>query len=451
MNSEIENKLKDIVFYGEHNKVLESINLDINNLIVSPTGSGKTIIILRIIDEFLRKKEGKKVLVVCPTNLLVDQIAQSFKNFSNYEVTRISESTITPSEISVCTGHRAIINYERNRWDLQSFDMVVFDEVHRIAPPNAPYARLCNYLKEHNTFVKFIGCTATLPKKIQNLVFKKLDPLEYIIGEAPLKWEKKVYFEKISFEKRRNFLFLKTKKNIYDLYSKLFKKVTGKDIFYFIEEPKRLFSILLKDRVPNAETFMIQKLLRILFLRHFYFYECYNTYEDYLERKVKNKNSFWPYLKLFTDYENEKFVKIKDLVKAENSSVIIFLDNYNTILSLKKYLESNDLENILVLGGKSKLKEKERKGTLYTIKNKEKNIILTTSVAEEGLDIGSADTVIFYRPILNEIMYTQRKGRTGRHRQGKIHILCYKNTSEALVADKIKKYYESEQELSSNT
>jgi len=51
------------------------------------------------------------------------------------------------------------------------------------------------------------------------------------------------------------------------------------------------------------------------------------------------------------------------------------------------------------------------------------NVLVATSIAEEGLDIPAVDHVIFYEPIPSEIRYIQRRGRTGRKYPGKVTIL----------------------------
>jgi Fanconi anemia group M protein len=57
------------------------------------------------------------------------------------------------------------------------------------------------------------------------------------------------------------------------------------------------------------------------------------------------------------------------------------------------------------------------------------NVLVATSIGEEGLDIPSVDHVIFYEPIPSEIRYIQRRGRTGRKAPGKVTILA---TNESL-------------------
>lgn len=56
------------------------------------------------------------------------------------------------------------------------------------------------------------------------------------------------------------------------------------------------------------------------------------------------------------------------------------------------------------------------------------NILIATSVAEEGLDIPNVDAVIFYEPVASEIRSIQRRGRTGRLASGRCYILLTKDT-----------------------
>lgn len=56
-------------------------------------------------------------------------------------------------------------------------------------------------------------------------------------------------------------------------------------------------------------------------------------------------------------------------------------------------------------------------------KNNELNLLIATSIAEEGLDIGEVDMIICYDNGFSPIRMIQRMGRTGRKRDGNILIM----------------------------
>jgi superfamily II DNA/RNA helicase len=58
------------------------------------------------------------------------------------------------------------------------------------------------------------------------------------------------------------------------------------------------------------------------------------------------------------------------------------------------------------------------------------NVLVSTNVGEEGLDIAECDLVIFFDVVASEIRLIQRKGRTARHRKGRVVILYCKGTHD---------------------
>ena len=63
------------------------------------------------------------------------------------------------------------------------------------------------------------------------------------------------------------------------------------------------------------------------------------------------------------------------------------------------------------------------------------NVLVATSIAEEGLDIPEVDLVVFYEPIPSEIRHIQRRGRTGRKNLGSVLILATKDTIDQRYLD----------------
>ncbi len=81
--------------------------------------------------------------------------------------------------------------------------------------------------------------------------------------------------------------------------------------------------------------------------------------------------------------------------------------------------------------GETGLTQKKQKEMLDQFRNDEFQILVCTSVGEEGLDIPAVDVVIFYEPIPSAIRHIQRRGRTGRQEVGRVLILMTNNTRDA--------------------
>ena len=76
------------------------------------------------------------------------------------------------------------------------------------------------------------------------------------------------------------------------------------------------------------------------------------------------------------------------------------------------------------------LSQKEQKKVIEDFKSGEINLLISTSVGEEGLDIPAVDLVVFYEPVPSAIRHIQRRGRTGRQEKGKVFVLLAKNTRD---------------------
>ncbi|OBZ78904.1 ATP-dependent DNA helicase mph1 [Grifola frondosa] len=71
--------------------------------------------------------------------------------------------------------------------------------------------------------------------------------------------------------------------------------------------------------------------------------------------------------------------------------------------------------------GKKGLLQKDQLQTIDRFKAGEFNVLVATSIGEEGLDIGEVDVAICYEAQKTPIRMLQRIGRTGRKRDGYVH------------------------------
>lgn len=81
-------------------------------------------------------------------------------------------------------------------------------------------------------------------------------------------------------------------------------------------------------------------------------------------------------------------------------------------------------------GNQGGLSQKEQAKVVADFKGGLHNVLVATSVAEEGLDIPETDLVVFFEPIPSEIRAIQRRGRTGRQRAGRVVVLINKGTPD---------------------
>jgi Fanconi anemia group M protein len=72
----------------------------------------------------------------------------------------------------------------------------------------------------------------------------------------------------------------------------------------------------------------------------------------------------------------------------------------------------------------------EQAQILEKFREGEINVLVSTAVGEEGLDIPSVDLVLFYEAVPSEIRLIQRRGRTGRTRPGRAIVLLAKDTRD---------------------
>ena len=90
--------------------------------------------------------------------------------------------------------------------------------------------------------------------------------------------------------------------------------------------------------------------------------------------------------------------------------------------------------------GEKGLTQKEQKNIIKSFKKGEYDVLISTSVAEEGIDIPAVDLVFLYEPVPSEVRMIQRRGRTGRKRTGRVKVLITNGTrDEAYYYSSIRK------------
>jgi len=80
--------------------------------------------------------------------------------------------------------------------------------------------------------------------------------------------------------------------------------------------------------------------------------------------------------------------------------------------------------------GSEGMQQKVQLAAIQDFKSGVHNVLVATSVGEEGLDIGEVDLIICYDASASPIRMLQRMGRTGRKRTGNIEVLLMRGKEE---------------------
>ncbi|MFX0004656.1 MAG: helicase-related protein [Promethearchaeota archaeon] len=130
---------------------------------------------------------------------------------------------------------------------------------------------------------------------------------------------------------------------------------------------------------------------------------------------------------------------VDELNKSPEARILVFIKLRNSVKNIVRKLRSVSLiKPVRFVGQATKsdddkgLSQKEQIEILDLFKEGQYNVLVSTNVGEEGLDISECDLVIFYDVVASEIRLIQRKGRTARHREGKVVILYSKNTRDEI-------------------
>eukprot|EP00633_Aureoumbra_lagunensis_P006116 CAMPEP_0197319104 /NCGR_PEP_ID=MMETSP0891-20130614/53451_1 /TAXON_ID=44058 ORGANISM="Aureoumbra lagunensis, Strain CCMP1510" /NCGR_SAMPLE_ID=MMETSP0891 /ASSEMBLY_ACC=CAM_ASM_000534 /LENGTH=964 /DNA_ID=CAMNT_0042809869 /DNA_START=311 /DNA_END=3205 /DNA_ORIENTATION=- len=99
------------------------------------------------------------------------------------------------------------------------------------------------------------------------------------------------------------------------------------------------------------------------------------------------------------------------------------LDPQKALTDSSLAITSNRLIRVQRFVGQASMKQSVQRQAVERFHTGHCNVLVATCVAEEGLDIGSVDLCIFYDQIGSPIRLTQRMGRTGRKRTGRVVLL----------------------------
>ncbi len=451
--------------------------LERSTLVVLPTGMGKTVIAAMVIAEILRRKGGK-VLFLAPTKPLVEQHAASLRKvlvvdriaLFTGEATSPEERELLWRENKIVVSTPQVIRNDvrAERISLDEVSLVVFDEAHRAVGDYAYVDVAAAYKEVPGRLV--LGMTASPGSSAEKIlevcgnlgitaveIRTEYDPdvVPYLHGlevqripvEAP-DVSKEIHVrlqvvleEQVERLKKIGFLAGKPKVSLKDL-------LAAGD-----EARKRLDSGVRDGRLYGAMTAqaIAMKANHAMELAETQGLGSLRTYFDKMEAETKSKADvqFLKHAKVQeaiklareSDVEHPKLAKTgwvvrEQFMKKPDSKVIVFAHYRETADRVTQELARiPGLRPVRFVGQASHgndigLSQKEQVEILEKFKAGEVNVIVATSIGEEGLDIPQVDLVVFYEPVPSEIRTIQRRGRTGRSAAGRVVMLVTTDTRD---------------------
>ncbi|RQH01018.1 DEAD/DEAH box helicase [Natrarchaeobius oligotrophus] len=137
---------------------------------------------------------------------------------------------------------------------------------------------------------------------------------------------------------------------------------------------------------------------------------------------------------LHPKYRKARMLLAETLGLEGGERVIVFTESRDTAEALTDFLsESFDAKRFVGQGdreGSDGMTQNQQQEVLDDFRAGEFEVLVSTSVAEEGLDVPEVDLVLFYEPVPTAIRSIQRKGRTGRQSEGRVVVLMAEDTRD---------------------
>jgi len=461
---------------------------DRSSLVVIPTGMGKTIIAVLIMAHKLEEykgQPGKKILFLAPTKPLADQHFRFIKEFLVVEEDRVELFTgrVSPAQREQLWAEKGIIvatpqviqnDLISRTISLKDVVLTIFDEAHRAVGDYA-YVYIARKYHEQSSHYQALGITASpgsdedrIVEVCRNLYSSNIeirseydaDVVPYV-HEIEMKWHRvenppgiKRVIDHLNEIYKKYLVRLKkfglvsrttrvSKKELLDVQRKIQAK---------IKSSRRPPSAIFTAAAAQSAAIKVSHAIELLETQGV---SSLREYTARLEKDVHsksgtkgarilyNEDKFQYALRLLEELE-ETHPKIPELVKIirrqlrvkQDSKILVFSHYRDMAAYLEKKLNEFDgIRASRFVGQASRgedrgFSQKKQVETIQQFKEREFNVLIATSVAEEGLDIPSTDLVVFYEPIPSEIRTIQRRGRTGRQEAGKVEILLTRGTRD---------------------
>ena len=454
-----------------------------NTLVVLPTGLGKTAIAFLLAAQRLSVYPNSKILMLAPTKPLCEQHLDSFQQHLALPAEKIVLFTgnVNPEKraelwkeatliISTPQGlENDIINH---RIKLEEISLLIFDEAHHATGEYA-YVWIAQQYEKIAKSPRILALTASPGSDLEkikeicaNLKIKKVevrtekDPdVKPYIQNIKKQWvmvEFPAEFKTIQtyLQNSRKAKLLEAQNHGYcnqaDLAKGALLALQG-ELQKKVSSGERDFELLRSISVI-AEALKIDHALELLECQgikplQIYFKKLEHESLTSKVKAVKNlmldanfKAAMYLTEELVKkDIRHPKLLQLNELLKEvfeknKTAKIIIFTQFRDSAEAIVQQLNELNLKNHIFVGQAKKnglgFSQKQQKEILSQFSAGDFNVLIATSVAEEGLDIPKVDKVIFYEPVPSAIRSIQRRGRTGRLEEGEVTILITAKTRD---------------------
>ncbi|XP_033103792.1 probable ATP-dependent RNA helicase DDX58 isoform X1 [Anneissia japonica] len=498
-----------------------------NTIIISHTGSGKTIVAVHFVNEHFKKGQDlsksnleagvpfenktKKVLFIVNTTHLAQQQYEVFSSYL-YNSLRLSvysdrsaasalaslKSVTDNSDIVFLTAQLVVNALEKDDVTIDDFTMLVFDECHHCHGLD-PYNNIMSKYRQQKienktgTLPQIVGLTASIgtgkadrqeksdeharqvfanldvkavsipnenDKEYQEFVNppEEIDPIlvkPRSDDNDPFKSEvNKIMFDIEKMLKQR----LEKQDNKSQAYQDLLKLTAcDKGTNAYEQEVEKFTSnspqfitdhILLRLLRTGGEylrkyndALQINKICRIQdalrFIQEHINKEIntrsneFNNDDDSLIQFFQNREKWLENVSKRQEYENPLLTKLEEILIQEfklkaDSHAIIFCTKRFTVDAMCSWIRDNQQLSFLrpeMIFGSGEMTSSEQQAVLHNFKSDTCNILVGTSVVEEGTDVSACNLVFRYNYMSSEVGRKQAKGRV-RQKNSKFYFVA---------------------------
>jgi Fanconi anemia group M protein len=471
-----------------YQKNIATAALKQNTLVILPTALGKTVISAIIAADMLYLYPNTKILVMAPTRPLVLQHRRRFHQFLKLRSsdTLLLTGTTPPSQrkplwdsnIKVYFATPQVVRNDlaSSSLSLTNFSLLIFDESHR-AVKNYAYTDIAKQYIATGFYPLILGLTASPGPDLQRVLEvcsnlyiehmehrseKDVDVIQYL-QPINIEWKRvtlppeyvqndqqidRMLHRRLSWLYSNRLLKRRpeyaTKSMVIALGTELRSMLNETAV----EERGRIYSAIINQSM----------VLTLYHMKELLETQGIHAFMPFLKKIEREKTRKKSYNRLVNEPEYQNIQKrvsthqtphpkiplLKQLVLHQlqtnpSSRILVFTQFRDTARYLVNEFNAfnKQIRAKRFVGQTNKLRDKglsqdQQASRIEELKQGALNVLVATSIAEEGLDIPAIDHVFFYEPIPSGIRYIQRRGRTGRKSPGKVTILAADNSLDMI-------------------